>query len=157
MALSFYSAFSLARIFPTRGTGFRWSTSLTSLAGCSLGPSRLPRVQRLGVACDPTLNCPTSTTFSQNDPQQLHFAIAVVNYRTRMAVPRSGVFTTWLATLKPEQGAALRLWTQPGTFKVPTNATPLILVGPGRQTPASRPHPDPLTAQAPAARLCAPL
>jgi hypothetical protein len=43
----------------------------------------------------------------QAHPGELHFSIAVINYKTRMAVPRTGTFTAWLQTLTPNSGGAL--------------------------------------------------
>ncbi|EGD77066.1 NADPH dependent diflavin oxidoreductase 1 [Salpingoeca rosetta] len=33
---------------------------------------------------------------------EIHTAVAIVNYRTRMATPRRGVYTNWLKTLQPD-------------------------------------------------------
>jgi sulfite reductase alpha subunit-like flavoprotein len=34
-------------------------------------------------------------------PDQIHLCVAIVEYKTRMATPRTGVCTAWLRTLRP--------------------------------------------------------
>eukprot|EP00730_Choanoeca_flexa_P003674 TRINITY_DN11472_c0_g1_i4.p1 TRINITY_DN11472_c0_g1~~TRINITY_DN11472_c0_g1_i4.p1 ORF type:complete len:570 (+),score=97.62 TRINITY_DN11472_c0_g1_i4:45-1754(+) len=68
----------------------------------------------------------------QVHPGRIELCIAVVKYKTKMAVPRTGVFTSWLASLDEQpQDIFIPMWTQQGTFKVPPPDTSLICVGPG--------------------------
>ncbi|KAI0087697.1 riboflavin synthase domain-like protein [Irpex rosettiformis] len=63
-------------------------------------------------------------------PKQVHLCVAIVNYRTRLRIPRRGVATTYLAGLQP--GDKVEMLIKKGFFTVPTdNNTPVICVGPG--------------------------
>eukprot|EP00056_Hartaetosiga_gracilis_P004650 m.77020 g.77020 ORF g.77020 m.77020 type:complete len:572 (-) comp11898_c0_seq2:340-2055(-) len=62
-------------------------------------------------------------------PGEIHATIAIVNYKTRMSSPRTGVFTSWLSSLPPQ--STLSVWTQKGTLPLPSGDTPIICVGPG--------------------------
>ncbi|KIY44336.1 riboflavin synthase domain-like protein [Fistulina hepatica ATCC 64428] len=63
-------------------------------------------------------------------PHQIHLCIAIVEYRTRLKVPRRGQCTNYLAGLKP--GAILHIDISKGLIKLPDGpVTPVICVGPG--------------------------
>ncbi|CAE6533214.1 unnamed protein product [Rhizoctonia solani] len=63
-------------------------------------------------------------------PSEVHLCVAIVNYRTKLRVPRKGVCTSWLARLEP--GAILRVGLKRGTMHLPKDQQkPIILVGPG--------------------------
>lgn len=66
-------------------------------------------------------------------PNQLHLLMAVVNFRTKLHLPRLGVCSTWLSRLDPEKEDTLvPLWVKKGTIRFPSDHdVPLILVGPG--------------------------
>ncbi|KAM6975505.1 NADPH-dependent diflavin oxidoreductase 1 [Tautogolabrus adspersus] len=66
-------------------------------------------------------------------PNRLQILVAVVRYKTKMFKPRTGLCSTWLASLDPEQGEVfVPLWVKKGTLKFPKDAdTPVIMVGPG--------------------------
>ncbi len=66
------------------------------------------------------------TTFSS---EKLQLLVAVVHYRSKLAKPRLGLCSNYLAGLKP--GDPVNLWTRTGAFRFPSNNLPLILVGPG--------------------------
>ena len=52
--------------------------------------------------------CSRHTPWSrlQCHPGELHLAVAVIEYETRMSTARTGVFTSWLKTLQPASGGA---------------------------------------------------
>ncbi|KDR73969.1 hypothetical protein GALMADRAFT_250695 [Galerina marginata CBS 339.88] len=63
-------------------------------------------------------------------PHQIHLCVAIVKYRTKLKVPRKGVCTSYLSTLKP--GDTLLIGIKKGLIKLPAkNDTPVICVGPG--------------------------
>ncbi|CAL1525891.1 unnamed protein product [Lymnaea stagnalis] len=66
-------------------------------------------------------------------PGELHVLMAVVNYRTKLHLPRRGVCSTWLSSLRPEDGPTrIPIWVKHGTIKFPADSSlPLIMVGPG--------------------------
>ncbi|KAJ7721729.1 riboflavin synthase domain-like protein [Mycena maculata] len=63
-------------------------------------------------------------------PSQIHLCVAIVKYRTKLKVPRRGVCTTFLASLKP--GDKVQIGLQKGLITLPADTnTPVICVGPG--------------------------
>lgn len=67
---------------------------------------------------------------SLETPWRLHLCVAVVAFRTPYKRARTGVCSSWLASLEP--GAEVPLSIRPGTFKLPESLDhPLIMVGPG--------------------------
>ncbi|CAE6428908.1 unnamed protein product [Rhizoctonia solani] len=63
-------------------------------------------------------------------PSEVHLCVAIVNYRTKLRVPRKGVCTSWLARLEP--GTVLRVGLKRGTMHLTRDQQkPIILVGPG--------------------------
>ncbi|KAK7032897.1 NADPH-dependent diflavin oxidoreductase 1 [Favolaschia claudopus] len=66
---------------------------------------------------------------AQHCPSEIHLCVAIVKYRTKLKVPRKGICTTFLASLKP--GDTLQVGVQEGLIKLPTDDKPVICVGPG--------------------------
>ncbi|KAF5353416.1 hypothetical protein D9756_007882 [Leucocoprinus leucothites] len=67
---------------------------------------------------------------AKEHPRQVHLCIAIVKYRTKLKIPRKGVCTSYLSTLKP--GAKLNIEIQKGLITLPPSInTPIICVGPG--------------------------
>nr|XP_033817301.1 NADPH-dependent diflavin oxidoreductase 1 isoform X2 [Geotrypetes seraphini]XP_033817302.1 NADPH-dependent diflavin oxidoreductase 1 isoform X2 [Geotrypetes seraphini] len=66
-------------------------------------------------------------------PNRIQILLAVVQYKTRLSVPRRGLCSFWLASLRPEDGDILvPLWVKKGNLMFPSDLeTPVILVGPG--------------------------
>ncbi|KAI0819009.1 riboflavin synthase domain-like protein [Irpex lacteus] len=63
-------------------------------------------------------------------PRQIHLCVAIVNYRTKLRIPRRGVATTYLAALQPGDKVEIRIKKE--FFTVPMNPDiPVICVGPG--------------------------
>ncbi|KAH7100415.1 riboflavin synthase domain-like protein [Auriculariales sp. MPI-PUGE-AT-0066] len=63
-------------------------------------------------------------------PNQVHLCVAIVQYRTRLKVPRKGVCTSWLAGLSI--GSKVRIGFQAGTMRLPEDpSTPVVMIGPG--------------------------
>ncbi|CAE6433466.1 unnamed protein product [Rhizoctonia solani] len=63
-------------------------------------------------------------------PFEIHLCVAIVNYRTKLRIPRKGVCTSWLARLVP--GTVLKVGLKRGTMHLPGDQKkPIILVGPG--------------------------
>jgi len=71
--------------------------------------------------------------YHQAHPNEIQLLVAVVNYKTRLHLPRRGVCSTWLASLDPSQGATVPIWVKKGTieFVRAKDDTPVIMVGPG--------------------------
>lgn len=66
---------------------------------------------------------------SCRESNQLDILVAVVNYRTILHCPRKGLCSNWLKTLKT--GDQVYGTLKKGTFKVPSDSQPVIMVGPG--------------------------
>ncbi|KAI0682536.1 riboflavin synthase domain-like protein [Cytidiella melzeri] len=63
-------------------------------------------------------------------PRQVHLCVAIVNFRTKLRIPRRGVATTYLAALQP--GDQLEVRIKSGFFTLPKDLeTPIVCVGPG--------------------------
>lgn len=62
-------------------------------------------------------------------PNEIHLLMAVVSYKTRLRTPRTGLCSNFLAHVKP--GDTVRVWINKGTLKLPSDSTPLVMVGPG--------------------------
>ncbi|XP_056146865.1 NADPH-dependent diflavin oxidoreductase 1 [Lampris incognitus] len=69
----------------------------------------------------------------QAHPDRLQILVAVVHYKTNLRKPRSGLCSSWLASMDPAQGDIfVPLWVKKGTLKFPKEKdTPVIMVGPG--------------------------
>lgn len=61
--------------------------------------------------------------------EKLDVLVAIVEYKTMLQVPRLGLCSNWLKKLAP--GDEIRGVIKKGTFKVPTNDVPIVMVGPG--------------------------
>ncbi|KLO17390.1 riboflavin synthase domain-like protein [Schizopora paradoxa] len=67
---------------------------------------------------------------SKPNSKALQLCVAIVNFKTKMRVPRRGVCTRYLASLRP--GDELRIDIEKGYIKAPDDpTTPIICVGPG--------------------------
>ncbi|XP_065155872.1 NADPH-dependent diflavin oxidoreductase 1 isoform X2 [Atheta coriaria] len=60
---------------------------------------------------------------------EVHILVAVVRYKTKLVKERLGLASNYLADLKLD--AKLSAWVKKGSFKFPTDDTPVIMVGPG--------------------------
>ncbi|CAG8478919.1 6116_t:CDS:10 [Acaulospora colombiana] len=70
------------------------------------------------------------SSFLKVHPGKVHLTVAIVNYKTRLHKPRTGVCTKWLSGLKP--GCIIPIKITRGTMKLPASvSTPIILIGPG--------------------------
>ncbi|XP_056394205.1 NADPH-dependent diflavin oxidoreductase 1 [Hyla sarda] len=68
----------------------------------------------------------------QAHPNKLQILMAVVQYKTRLQEVRRGLCSTWLASIRPEEGKRVPLWVKKGSLKFPSHPdTPLVMVGPG--------------------------
>lgn len=61
--------------------------------------------------------------------EKLDILVAIVEYKTMLQAPRLGLCSNWLKILEP--GDEIRAVIKKGTFKVPTNDVPIVMVGPG--------------------------
>ncbi|KAH9512454.1 NADPH-dependent diflavin oxidoreductase 1 [Bulinus truncatus] len=66
-------------------------------------------------------------------PNEIHILMAVVNYKTKLHLPRRGVCSTWLASFDPQNSTTpVPIWVKQGTIRFPSEPNvPLIMVGPG--------------------------
>ena len=67
-------------------------------------------------------------------PNEIQILMAVVKYKTKMALPRYGVCSNWLAFLDPNCNAdnTVSIWIADGTIRLPKNSNvPILMVGPG--------------------------
>ncbi|KAJ3540375.1 hypothetical protein NM688_g6234 [Phlebia brevispora] len=63
-------------------------------------------------------------------PRRMQLCVAIVNYRTKLKIPRKGVATTYIASLQPGDKINIRL--KKGLIQLPEDGDiPLICVGPG--------------------------
>ncbi|KAF9231055.1 hypothetical protein BU15DRAFT_90988 [Melanogaster broomeanus] len=63
-------------------------------------------------------------------PREIHLCVAIVKYRTKLKIPRTGVCTSFLVAL--QAGDKLRITIQKGLISLPKDpTTPVICVGPG--------------------------
>jgi sulfite reductase alpha subunit-like flavoprotein len=63
-------------------------------------------------------------------PRQLHLCVAVVQFQTPYKRVRTGVCSSWLASLAV--GDTVPLWTRPGLLRLPAKQrVPILMVGPG--------------------------
>ncbi|KAK1222931.1 NAPDH-dependent diflavin reductase [Marasmius sp. AFHP31] len=67
---------------------------------------------------------------AKKHPRQIHLCVAMVKYKTKLRVPRRGVCSVYLASLK--EGDSVKMCLKDGFIKLPPNGkTPVICVGPG--------------------------
>lgn len=64
-------------------------------------------------------------------PGQIHILAAIVNFRTKLKKPRRGLCTTFLAGLDPSGRPPVAFYVKKGSFRVPPDNKPVIMVGPG--------------------------
>eukprot|EP00903_Cladosiphon_okamuranus_P011401 g10744.t1 len=99
---------------------------MRAFSSCKVPPERLleliPRLRPRGFSI---------ASSALETPSKLHLCMAVVSFRTPYGRLRTGVCSSWLASLTP--GAAdVPLSIRPGTLKLPPSPHhPLVLVGPG--------------------------
>lgn len=63
-------------------------------------------------------------------PNQVHLLVAILNYKTRLSVPRKGLCTNWLSQLQPRAKIPIKITR--GIVKFPKKETePVICIGPG--------------------------
>ncbi|KAF9625563.1 hypothetical protein IFM89_024336 [Coptis chinensis] len=64
-------------------------------------------------------------------PKQVHLTVSVVSWKTPYKRNRSGLCSTWLAGLGPEERISIPVWFSRGSLPPPSPTLPLVLVGPG--------------------------
>ncbi|KAF8399141.1 hypothetical protein HHK36_015006 [Tetracentron sinense] len=64
-------------------------------------------------------------------PNQVHLTVSVVSWTTPFKRKRTGLCSTWLAGLDPQQRVHIPAWLQKGSLPSPSPSLPLILIGPG--------------------------
>ncbi|XP_053670294.1 NADPH-dependent diflavin oxidoreductase 1 [Anopheles nili] len=61
---------------------------------------------------------------------KLQILVAVIEYKTKLSVPRRGLCSHWLKKLTP--GEMVHAWVRKSTFQLPLdNKIPLVMIGPG--------------------------
>ncbi|XP_053667571.1 NADPH-dependent diflavin oxidoreductase 1 [Anopheles marshallii] len=61
---------------------------------------------------------------------KLQILVAIIEYRTKLSVPRRGLCSNWLKLLTP--GRVVNAWVRKSTFQLPAdNRIPLVMIGPG--------------------------
>lgn len=60
---------------------------------------------------------------------KLDILVAIVEYKTMLQAPRLGLCSNWLKKLEP--GYVIRGVIKKGTFRVPNNDAPIVMVAPG--------------------------
>uniref|UniRef100_A0A182VQC2 NADPH-dependent diflavin oxidoreductase 1 n=1 Tax=Anopheles minimus TaxID=112268 RepID=A0A182VQC2_9DIPT len=61
---------------------------------------------------------------------KLQILVAIIEYRTKLSIPRRGLCSNWLKQLTP--GHVVNAWVRKSTFQLPTDhKTPLVMIGPG--------------------------
>lgn len=64
-------------------------------------------------------------------PNQVHLTVNVVSWTTPFKRKRTGLCSTWLAGLDPQDGVYIPAWFCKGSLPPPPPSIPLVLVGPG--------------------------
>ncbi|KAL9148296.1 hypothetical protein ABFS82_12G032800 [Erythranthe guttata] len=64
-------------------------------------------------------------------PNEVHLTVSVVSWTTPYKRKRSGLCSSWLASLDPQQRVYIPAWFSKGSLPPPPPSLPLILVGPG--------------------------
>ncbi|XP_051114993.1 NADPH-dependent diflavin oxidoreductase 1 isoform X2 [Andrographis paniculata] len=64
-------------------------------------------------------------------PNQVHLTVSVVSWTTPYKRIRTGLCSSWLASIDPQQGINIPAWFSRGSLPRPPPSLPLILVGPG--------------------------
>uniref|UniRef100_A0AAG5CYL5 NADPH-dependent diflavin oxidoreductase 1 n=1 Tax=Anopheles atroparvus TaxID=41427 RepID=A0AAG5CYL5_ANOAO len=64
------------------------------------------------------------------ESEKLQILVAVIEYKTKLSVPRRGLCSQWLKLLA--SGDLINAWVRKSTFQLPSdNRTPLVMIGPG--------------------------
>ena len=72
----------------------------------------------------------SNSLFIKMHPNRIRITVAVINYKTKMSTPRTGVCTKWLSTLS--HGDLVPIWISKGTMKFPKEThIPIVMIGPG--------------------------
>ncbi|KAI3462527.1 hypothetical protein Pfo_019190 [Paulownia fortunei] len=64
-------------------------------------------------------------------PNQVHLTVSIVSWTTPYKRERTGLCSSWLASLDPQQRVFIPAWFSKGSLPPPPPSLPLILVGPG--------------------------
>lgn len=64
-------------------------------------------------------------------PNQVHLTVNVVSWTTPFKRKRTGLCSSWLAGLDPQQRVIIPAWIHKGSLSAPQPSDPLILIGPG--------------------------
>lgn len=64
-------------------------------------------------------------------PNQVHLTVNVVSWTTPFKRKRTGLCSTWLAGLDPQDGVYIPAWFRKGSLPPPPPSIPLVLIGPG--------------------------
>nr|XP_043620938.1 NADPH-dependent diflavin oxidoreductase 1 [Erigeron canadensis] len=64
-------------------------------------------------------------------PNQVHLTVSIVSWTTPFKRKRSGLCSSWLASLHPHQRVCIPAWFHKGSLPAPEPSLPLILIGPG--------------------------
>ncbi|XP_042520893.1 NADPH-dependent diflavin oxidoreductase 1 isoform X1 [Macadamia integrifolia] len=64
-------------------------------------------------------------------PNQVHLTVDVVSWKTPFKRKRTGLCSTWLAGLNPQERVHVPVWFQKGSLPPPLPSLPLLLIGPG--------------------------
>ncbi|XP_019189066.1 PREDICTED: NADPH-dependent diflavin oxidoreductase 1 isoform X2 [Ipomoea nil] len=67
----------------------------------------------------------------QAHPNQVHLTVSIVSWTTPYKRKRTGLCSSWLAGLDPQQGDLIPAWFHKGSLPPPPPPLPLVLVGPG--------------------------
>ncbi|XP_073288972.1 NADPH-dependent diflavin oxidoreductase 1 isoform X3 [Primulina huaijiensis] len=62
---------------------------------------------------------------------QVHLTVSVVMWKTPYKRKRSGLCSSWLASIDPQQNVLVAVWFKKGSLPPPPPSLPLILIGPG--------------------------
>ncbi|KAI9336219.1 hypothetical protein DFJ73DRAFT_850762 [Zopfochytrium polystomum] len=65
----------------------------------------------------------------ETNPGQIHLAVAIVKYKTKLQKPRVGVCSHWIESLQVNDSASFII--QRGTMTLPATQVPVIFLGPG--------------------------
>ena len=72
----------------------------------------------------------------QAHPNKVQILMAVVKYKTNLYKPRTGVCSTWLASLDQDEkmkNVKIPVWIKKATISFPKSLeSPVIMIGPGR-------------------------
>lgn len=66
---------------------------------------------------------------SCSESEKLEILVAVVEYKTKLKTARKGLCSNWIKKFR--RGDEIQVSIKKGTFKVPKNDVPVVMVGPG--------------------------